>query len=199
MRMGAPLCALFCVAVLSSGCTRERQQPVLPSQSAPVSNSLRAPAAVGPKAKQGRVAMPERRWGVSDGKRPLTTISQVSAAQARSLNDHPEGLQRSQLQSALDAKMGELARCFDNAEVTSVGVYFEADPSGEARGIQVRGAPPDAQACVSSLISALKIPAFKGNPVPVDFPLSIRQRVETITRTGVPTAGDVPPPASVKP
>lgn len=174
-----------------AGCTKERQQPVLTIQAPAVSNSLRAPVPRDPKLKQGRVELPEKSWGArrrEDGVgQPLTSADKnVLAAQARSLNDHPEGLQRKDLQAALDAQMGNLARCFDNVDVTNVGVFFEADPTGEARGIRVRGAPPAAETCVSGLIGALKFPPFKGNPVPVDFPLSVRQRVVTANKNEAP-------------
>lgn len=191
---------LFFALVAAPACTKELAQPVLQTETAPVSNSLRAPAPVDPKAKQGRVGMPERRWGTrEDGsKYALNSTKAVLAAQAKSLNDHPEGLQRAQLQGALDAQMGNLARCFDNVSVTQVGVYFEADPSGEARGIQVRGAPPAAQDCVTNLIRGLKIPKFEGHAIPVDFPLSISQRVETVTTRPQP-GSEGPPKAFVNP
>lgn len=182
------------------GCTKELQQPVLTVQAAPVSNSLRAPAPADPKAKQGRVALPEKNWGTRRGEngveRPLTTANKaVLAAQAKSLNDHPEGLQRKDLQAALDGQMANLAGCFDNAEVTSVGVYFEADPSGQARGVQVRGAPEGAEACVRTIITSLRFPPFKGNSVPVDFPLAVRQRMQNIARPAETTAqGEAPTP-----
>ncbi len=194
LRAGGVFCrlhtpVLFFALAGAFGCTKELAQPVLQTETAPVGNSLRAPAPIDPKAKQGRVGMPERRWGTrEDGsKYALNTTKAVLEAQAKSLNNHPEGLQRAQLQGALDAQMGNLARCFDNVSVTQVGVYFEADPSGEARGIQVRGAPPAAQDCVTNLIRGLKIPQFEGHSVPVDFPLSISQRVETVTTTAQPS------------
>lgn len=153
-----------------------------------VSNSLRAPTPVEPGSPPQKVGLRERQWGT---KKPdldptvLTTVRKdVLAAAAKSLNEDPEGLKRSDLQAALDAQMGALAKCFDHSDVTSVGIYFEADPSGQARGVRVRGAPAETETCATSVIENLRFPAFKGNPVPIDFPISIRRRVEAVTAPG---------------
>jgi hypothetical protein len=173
--------SLFFLSV--AACTKTRSQPE-PTYSAPPGvNSLRAPV-YDPAAKQGKVSLPSRRWGSNSMqpgsmKTPLTNgDNRIAAAQSKTLNDDVNGLKRSELQKALDEKMGGLAKCFDKTDVTSVGIYFEADPSGEARGIRVRGAPGESEGCARSIIGSLKFPEFQGNPVPIDFPVSISRRVE---------------------
>lgn len=194
------------VALLSShmvACTKEREQPQLPTNTAAPSNSLRAPA-YDPSAKAGKVALKSRKWGVNTGPgtmgRPLTNGNKtIAEAQAKSLNEDVNGLKRAELQKALDEKMGGLAKCFDNTDVTSVGIYFEADPAGEARGIHVRGAPEGAENCAKSIIGSLRFPQFEGNPVPIDFPISISRRVQTIQKTGSDSPSGVPTSQFVNP
>ena len=184
-------------------CTKEREQPQLPTNAAAPSNSLRAPA-YDPSAKPGKVALKSRKWGVNTGPgtmgRPLTNGNKtIAEAQAKTLNNDVNGLKRAELQKALDEKMGGLAKCFDNTDVTSVGIYFEADPAGEARGIHVRGAPEGAENCAKGIIGSLRFPQFEGNPVPIDFPISISRRVETVQKTGAENPGGLPPGQFVNP
>jgi len=194
--MMACACLSLVIGTLSA-CTKTREQPELAHNAAPVSNSLRAPT-YDPAAKQGKVRLPSRQWGSkSNGPgsmgKPLTNANKaILEAQGKSLNEDANGLKRPELQKALDEKMGGLSKCFDNSDVTSVGIYFEADPSGEARGIRVRGAPADAESCARGVIGSLRFPEFQGNPVPIDFPVSISRRTEII-HTTVPGAADQAP------
>lgn len=156
---------------------------MLPTAAAPVSNSLKAPVYAAP-GKNEKVALTERKWGtrgMGTASSPLATANKAAAAaQAKSLNDHPEGLRREELQKVLDEQMGNLAKCFDNVEVTSVGIYFEADPSGTARGVRVSGAPGGSEGCAKAIITALKFPEFRGSPVPIDLPIRISRTVKTV-------------------
>ena len=195
LRSDKMACAcLSLVLITFSGCTKTREQPDLATNAAPVSNSLRAPV-YDPAAKQEKVRLSSRQWGTKPNgpgsmARPLTNANKgILEAQGMSLNEDANGLKRGELQKALDEKMGGLSKCFDNSDVTSVGIYFEADPSGEARGIHVRGAPSDAESCARGVIGSLRFPEFQGNPVPIDFPISISRRTETI-KTTVPGAAD---------
>lgn len=176
-------CSVLAVLWLGVGCNKELKQPVLTAAATPVSNSLKAPVYEAP-GKNDKVALTERKWGtrsMGTTSSPLTTANKaVAAAQAKSLNDHPQGLRREELQKVLDEQMGNLAKCFDNAEVTSVGIYFEADPSGTARGVRVNGAPGDSEACAKNIISALKFPEFQGSAVPIDFPIRISRTVKPV-------------------
>jgi hypothetical protein len=198
LRSDMMACAcLSLVLGTSAACTKTREQPQLAQTAAPVSNSLRAPT-YDPSAKQGKVKLPSRQWGSKTNVpgsmgRPLTNANkEILEAQGKSLNEDANGLKRGELQKALDEKMGGLSKCFDNTDVTSVGIYFEADPSGEARGIRVRGAPAEAESCARGVIGSLHFPEFQGNPVPIDFPVSISRRTQTI-KTTVPGAADQAP------
>ena len=184
---------------LTVGCNKELEQPVLPTNGGPVSNSLKAPVYQAP-GKNDKVTLSERKWGTRRGSgtpsSPLTTANKaMAAAQAKSLNDHPDGLRREELQKVLDEQMGDLAKCFDNVEVTSVGIYFEADPSGTARGVRVSGAPGASEACAKNIVTALKFPEFQGNPVPIDFPIRISRTVKTV-QGGAPGDQAQAPPAN---
>lgn len=178
-RKQARIAACMCVSLVfgqAVACSKTREQPELSVKPAPVSNSLRAPT-FDPKAKKGKVNLPSRQWGTQSANTGGSKIK--LAEQTKSLNEDANGLKRDQLQKALDEKLGGLAKCFDNTDVTSAGIFFEADPSGEARAISVRGAPAEAEACAKGIIGSLRFPEFHGNPVPIDFPISISRRVET--------------------
>jgi len=113
-----------------------------------------------------------------------------------SLNGDPGGLNREQLQIALQAVMPQLTGCFANVTNGNVVVSFDADPGGTVRGVRVRGAA-DAETCVRDAVETIRFPRFSGNPVAIDYPISISRTTQVVT---APPAGTVDkPPEAVNP
>jgi HAMP domain-containing protein len=185
MRKNPGTWVLLVVALLAaSACTEVREQPTTERHRVRTRDPLRSASTHRTKPTIGKVPLgsPAERAAAKKFERQRE-MRQLAAASR--LNDDPDGLRREDLQKALDASMGTLAGCFDGSDANSAGVFFEADPSGIARGIQVRGVPPATAACIQKTVASLKFPEFHGNPVPIDFPLSVHRR--TVER---PAEGD---------
>jgi hypothetical protein len=172
---------------LGGACTKVNEQPVARQQmqAAPVE----APAKAKPVA-------PTTYTFSTSGETPPPPVARRAlppdAAPITSLNGDPKGLQREDLGRAMNGVLPSLVNCFQEPGApSSVGLSFEADPSGKARNIKVTGGSAAAQGCVSSTLGAASLPSFEGKSVPVDFPLSVQ-------RTGAapaPSPAASPPPA----
>lgn len=145
--------------------------------------------------------MPARSWGLNQGAEaaPRRVALQTGATYpgaTTSLNGDPGGLNREQLQVALQASLPRLSGCFSNGTDTSVVVSFDADPSGSVRGVRVRGAV-DAEPCVRQAIESIRFSRFSGNPVAIDYPINISRTTQIVTN---PPAQPVDkPPEAVNP
>jgi|GEM_PF-5871607 len=170
--------------------------------------AVQAPAHVGEAARipqpvnnQGKVNLPARSWGLNQGaeaapRRVSLPSGGTYTGASASLNGDPGGLNREQLQIALQASLPRLSGCFSNASDTSMVISFDADPSGQVRGVRVRGAV-DAEPCVRETIESIRFPRFSGNPVAIDYPINISRTTQTVTN---PPAQPVDkPPESVNP
>jgi hypothetical protein len=167
--------------------------------------AVQAPAHVGEPARitraannQARVNLPERSWGLNQGSasapsRVAIPTRPMPVGAAASLNGDPGGLNREQLQIALQGVMPRLSACFANATESSVVVSFDAVPSGTVRGVTVRGAT-DAEPCVREVVEAIRFPRFSGNPVAIDYPISVSRSTQVVT-TPQAQAVDKPPEA----
>jgi hypothetical protein len=67
--------------------------------------------------------------------------------------------------------MPSLAPCLGGGG--NVGLSFDADPDGHAQNIKVSGASAEVERCVSATLGRVKLPAFEGKAVPVQFPLDV--------------------------
>jgi hypothetical protein len=92
------------------------------------------------------------------------------------LNGDPKGLKREAISTAMGDALPSLAPCFQGeAGGGSVGLTFNASPEGRLDDVKVSGASPAAARCVSARLAQVKLPAFQGNAVPVQFPLNFYQ------------------------
>jgi hypothetical protein len=174
-------------AVLAGACTKVNEQPLARQemQAAPVE----APAKAKPATATAYTFS-------TSGESPAPMVRRPpppDTAPITSLNGDPKGLQREDLSRVMNGVLPSLADCFKApGEPSSVGLSFEADPSGKARNVKVTGGSPAAQGCVSSTLAAASLPAFEGKPVPVDFPLSVQRS----PATAAPPPAPSPAPAA---
>lgn len=164
--------SVLIVLIGSLSCTKVREQPTAPQPVASQSSAAEAQKPA-PRLDQRR---PPTSWGSNPS---IASGSQADAAnQVRveeTLNGNPAGLKQQDLNRSLEGTLPSLATCFENGSVAggSVGLSFEADPSGRARNVKVTGAPSAAEKCVNNKMQAVKLPEFEGNPVTVQFPLTV--------------------------
>jgi hypothetical protein len=125
-----------------------------------------------------------------------------SAASARpgggaTLNGHPNGLTRETVNHSIQGAMGAIAACFTNVtHDPMVAVSFEAEPDGHPSLVRVNGAPPDAERCIRSVMQGIRLPAFEGKGVQIDFPLSfhrVAQPAQPGNRAGEQQGPSAPP------
>lgn len=198
MRTSRPGVWTMVAVSLTLACTKVREQPVADPEpeTAAVAPAPRAVAKSRPTLSGGPVtfASDEPAPSPSVGKLAPATSPAEAAAAPGTLNGDPKGLRRAELQRALDGALPGLASCFrGESPPGSVGLSFEADPSGKIRNVRVGGGGAEAERCVTSTLAGVRLPAFEGKPVPVDFPLAIQ-------RGAVETSSEAPaqPPAAPK-
>ncbi len=166
----------------SLGCTKVIEQPQ--AAPPPPPSALQEPTP--PPANEPAPA--RKSWGLID--------RGGSAGPARlreSLNDDGQGLNRTQLNTAIQAVLPGLAPCFVGTPENNAMVTFEADPNGSPRAVTVTGVNAAAQTCIRDLISSVQFPRFKGNAVPISYPLSVHR---TENPAPPPQAAPPPPPPS---
>lgn len=178
---GAPYGVVLALAMLVTGgaCRRVREQPAAgapPVDPAAYRDPLRT-GAPGPAVRALREPvstapnplvryMPKTVVAIDAGVVTGRTVQPVRRPDAVALN------------RTLNAAMDEMAGCFAGAAGPStVAVSFVATADGHARDVTVRDAPTAAASCVRSLLGRLALPEFDGDPVPVDFPLSVARNV----------------------
>jgi hypothetical protein len=99
--------------------------------------------------------------------------------------------------------MPMLSGCLQNASTGSVGITFDADPSGRAQNLKVSGGTPEVDRCVATALSTARIPPFEGRPIAVQLPLSVKRETlrpaaaagQPLPTTQVPAAAPPPPSA----
>ena len=105
------------------------------------------------------------------------------------MNGHPGGITRETLNRSIQGSMGALATCFTNlTNDPMVAVSFEAEPNGRPSLVRVKGAPPDAERCIRTVVQGIRFPGFEGKGVQVDLPLSFH-RVSRPAQPAAPGAG----------
>jgi hypothetical protein len=180
-----------------TACTKVVEQPAAPpppTRAAPAPKAAKAPAprpapAPWPSEAPARKAAPTA----------APAAAEKPALPADTLNGDPRGLRRDDLGRALDGALGSLASCFPPGSASGgVSLSFDADPSGRARNVKVAGGGAAAESCVSEKVAALRLPAFEGKAVPVQFPLSIHSAPAAQPGAAKP-AEATPPPTFIKP
>ncbi|MBN2576508.1 MAG: hypothetical protein JXP73_18235 [Deltaproteobacteria bacterium] len=180
--------ALLVAAVLVAGCKPDPKS--LPSL--PAIAKSETPRRSGPR-RDRRSRAP--RWNdIAPMVVPDEPAPAVAEPAARSqgggpatLNGDPNGLTRETLNRSIQGAMGSLAACFTSlTHDPMVAVSFEADPSGRPSLVRVRGAPPDVERCIRSVVGNIRFPGFQGKGVQVDLPLSFHR-----------SGHAAPPPASL--
>lgn len=190
--ISAALAGVFVLSV-TPGCKNVLEQPRAVQSAAMPSRSAATPAQRDRTRKPAVNKLPNKNWGLNNGSRVekqflgQTATGRkilVTTGAPETLNGDPEGLKRDELQAALQGVLGRLAQCFVKSEVTSAVVSFEADPTGVPRGIRVKGAEGPTASCISGIVSAISFPRFSGNPVPIDYPISVlKQQTAAIPET----------------
>jgi hypothetical protein len=142
---------------------------------------------------------------VNDNPAPVAapTAGPAKPAGEATMNGHPNGITRETVNRSIQTAMGALATCFTNVtQDPMVAVSFEAEPSGRPSLVRVNGAPPDAEKCIRSVMQSVRFPAFEGNGMKVDFPLSFH-RVAQPTQAANPAeqrgGQENPPPLFLEP
>jgi hypothetical protein len=188
------------IAGLTGGCTKVNEQPVAraapPPPPEPEAKVARPRATSGYSFPTSAAPIPTRAPAA-----PAPRGSPDAAVAAGTLNGDPKGLRREELSRALDGALPNLATCFETqGGPASVGLSFDADPSGGARNVKVTGGGAGAERCVSSALAAARLPAFEGAAVPVNFPLTIQRSTRTVAApTPAAPAAPAPPPTFIKP
>lgn len=170
VRNGSARLALASAALVmtAGGCTKVVEQAPLPPQVESTQDPLRTPTPAPRPAPR-----PSSGWRNESVESPPPPAPAPRPEQAPA---EDKGLKREDLDKALQAVMPSLAPCFQGGgSAPTVSVKFEADPSGQAKNVSVTGASSDAQRCVTSAISGLRLPVFEGKAVGVDFPLTVYQ------------------------
>jgi hypothetical protein len=138
----------------------------------------------------------------------LAPVAAVTAAPGKpggsgTLNGHPGGITRENLNRSIQGSMGALAACFSNlTQNPMVAVSFEAEPSGRPSLVRVNGAPPDAEQCIRGVVQGIRFPGFEGKGVQVDLPLSfhrVGQPAQAAAPSGNQPAQNAPPPLFMQP
>ncbi len=183
------------VVAMAGSCTKTLEQPVAAPVPAAPDPSL-APVA---KKIVARKPSTFGGWPAPAEPRPAAAAATPSGPKAPdggwgTLNGNPRGLRREELTQAVDVMMAAASGCFPTGTNGSVGVHFDADPSGKARNLSITGADPVDTACLSALVLATKLPSFEGPAVPVDAPLNVQK---TLTQIPGSPAAPAAPPASL--
>lgn len=165
------------VILTGVGCTKVNEQPpaaplIAPEPTtAPVKKIAPRPPSFAARATTAFAGG----GGVSTGAAPGRAAADAGLP-VNSLNGDPAGLKKEDLRRALDGAMAGLATCFGSEPGGGAGLSFDADPSGKAANVKVTGASPAATACISNQLAGIKLPAFAGKAVPVEFPLSVHRQ-----------------------
>lgn len=132
---------------------------------------------------------------------PLQVMPEKVTAPRTTLNGNPKGIDRETLNRSIQRSMGALGNCFSSTtQDPTVAVSFEADPSGRPSLVRVSGAPPDAEYCVRNVVQAIRFPAFEGQGVHIDLPLSFhRVQSQAQTRNQPAPQGRVAPTLFLQP
>jgi hypothetical protein len=136
--------------------------------------------------------------GVSTGAVPGRTAVDAGPP-VNTLNGDPAGLKKEDLRRALDGAMAGLATCFGSEPGGGAGLSFDADPSGKAANVKVTGASPAATACITNQLAGIKLPAFAGKAVPVEFPLSVHRQAPPPAAAPAAAAAAAAESAAAKP
>lgn len=165
---------VLAVAMLAVGCKRgETVMPTLPT----LSKQDPTPRSRTRHRRRNRAP----RWNdiaptviaEDPGPAVVTPSAQGQRGGQTTLNGDPNGLTRDTLNRSIQGAMGSLAACFTSiTQDPMVAVSFEADPSGRPSLVRVRGAPPDVERCIRSVVGNIRFPGFQGKGVQVDLPLS---------------------------
>ncbi len=119
------------------------------------------------------------------------------------LNGDPNGLRRADLDKALQATLASLGACLQQGATgpSSVGLTFDADPTGQPVNIKVTGAGPQAEPCLTGALGAMRVPPFQGKAVTVQFPLNVSRPVPAPAAPGSAAGQTAPgtPPAPSPP
>lgn len=182
--------------LMAGACTKTMEQPVAvpappPPEAAPVAKKVVPPK---PSTFGG--------WAAPSEPKPAVALAPTAPRPPDggwgTLNGNAKGLRREELTAAVDAMMAGAAGCFPDGTKGSVGVHFDADPSGKARNLSITGADPVDTACLTALVSAATLPSFEGPSVPVDAPLNIQKTLTKISGTpAAPAAAAAPIPTPI--
>lgn len=200
MTCGVIVAAILVVGVV--GCKSKRRLARLPTVS---------PYATPPSEEENTLGGLQYRQTAGEAIAPLVvqddpapSAAPVAAAAQpggpATLNGNPNGITRETLNRSVQGAMGALAKCFANVtQDPMVAVSFEAAPNGRPSLVRVRGAPPDMERCIHSVVQGVRFPTFQGNGVQVDLPLSFH-RVAQPGQAANP-AGEQPaaPPLFIQP
>jgi hypothetical protein len=175
-------------AAAAAACKRTAVQPPDQAQVASPSPSA-APKAKASDFRQmaGEPLVPEE-----PAENPPPSPAQAGPSEPRvadTLNGDPNGIRRDTLNRSVQAAMRSFSNCFTGAVYApSVGVSFQAEPTGKASQTLITGAPPEVEHCIRGVVDNMRFPSFEGRAVQVDLPL-------TFQRTGAPA----PPPSGAAP
>jgi hypothetical protein len=191
---GRPLLASLCLTA-ALACTKVNEQPPLPPP---------APEPLEPKVLRGSRAG-ARKAGWDQPAAPLASAPRsgpvdAAAPRADTLNGEPGGPGRADMQKAIDRAMPSFQPCFREATGSvNVSLAFSAAPSGRAEQVRVTGGGPVIDGCLARALGQLKLPAFSGAAVPIQFPLAVERTVTPAPTAAAAPANPPPPPLFVKP
>jgi hypothetical protein len=189
---GRALLASLCLTA-ALACTKINEQPPLPP---PAPEPVRPKVVRGPRTGVHRSVLdqPAAALASAPGPGPVD----AAAPRADTLNGEPGGPKRADMQKAIDSAMPSFQPCFREAKGSvNVSLAFSAAPSGRAEQVRVTGGGPVVDGCLAKALGQLKLPAFTGAAVPIQFPLAVERTVTPAPTAAASAAPANPPPPSV--